>query len=499
MEASQQALFSKTTRQQRQWQADQDAAFPPAITPASTMDVNSTPDFGIDKSVGSSTSELTPKDLSLPSAIRPQTTEEPSEVALLWPRVGITSVVHEQNEAYQHMGQIDLYHGEDGPAFRRSGTGIALRAGPPKRIYVPSDTEDGDDFAHQRSAIESFYDARRDVATGAGPDGSEFDGDYDGDVQSQASHDTASLHDRDQEGLEFDADDDTPYLSPFETPRTDSLEGCASVDTESDGEDHRNHQEDKSIGASDASSALSTTQAVWETEEPAALERMYTLPSITEESLRMYEDKAEEHQQQLTKMSSVDEISQCPSNTGHDGSELERVPSETQSAPAPLDRRGRRMTKTDDHARQSSLTEEQRMRGRARRPSYLSTKSSPARPAMTAISVRTAESPRVNTVYDHSKAGHFSLSPADESIKTAHTVQSDLGTYQMVWEDAQSSGSGDSSGTMLEQRNIHTAHASKQEYDAPYVVTQMPIIDRVKCKLTAWTYEKQHAPTDPTG
>ncbi|KXT05111.1 hypothetical protein AC578_7598 [Pseudocercospora eumusae] len=140
-------------------------------------------------------------------------------------------------------------------------------------------------------------------------------------------------------------------------------------------------------------------------------------------------------------------------------------------------KRGRRMTKTDDHRRYSSLTELCRMKSRIRSPSYVAPKASPARPAVTAISVHPSDSPRLTTVHEH---------PV-EPQRTAQTVQSDLGLYQMLWEEPPPSRKS-SVATTYTDPDSGVEFILFDEND-PGATT--PMIDHVKTKLTAWNWSRE--------
>lgn len=293
-----------------------------------------------------------------------------------------------------------------------------------------------------------------------------------------------------------------PPRTGLATFRTDSLEGRTSEESESDEARQRQRLQNFESERSDAESnrnlafAFSPSRASYDQTHLSPQEGLFTLPSITEESLRVYEGQtegayADENQACTNEQFPAYEDPPCSSSAELHGLEIDRRPSETQSAPAPVDRRGRRMTKAEDHPRHSSLTDFCRMKGRNRRQSFLSTKSSPARPAMTAISVRTADSPRVNTVYEHPKARYMPSPPSKRPVKTAQTFQSDLGLYRMIWEELPESSSGDSSSTMLEQRGARNALVMPKNQYTDQCIAPTSIMERIQSKLTAWTCEKE--------
>ncbi|KAF2167633.1 hypothetical protein M409DRAFT_21790 [Zasmidium cellare ATCC 36951] len=127
----------------------------------------------------------------------------------------------------------------------------------------------------------------------------------------------------------------------------------------------------------------------------------------------------------------------------------------------------------------SSMSEMLRLKGRLRVPALLSPKAAPACPAITACSIRIFEPPRLNTVYE---------SPSEfEGKQTAHTVQSDHGTVRMVWEEPANSASS-SVATVLVDDSVGVAPADDIE---DHVVPPSPRMERVKTKLTVWSWERE--------
>lgn len=152
--------------------------------------------------------------------------------------------------------------------------------------------------------------------------------------------------------------------------------------------------------------------------------------------------------------------------------------------------RGRRMTKTDDHRRYSSLTELCRLKGRVKSPSVLSMKSSPAPAAVTAVTVRPAESPRLNTVYEHPSERYRPMPPPKEPVRTAHTVQSDLGTYQMLWEEPAPSSSS-STVTVFADAESGVEVVVTDDTGSQIIAPPSPRMEKVKTKLRAWSWERE--------
>ena len=377
-----------------------------------------------------------------------------------------------------------------------SGTGLELHATSPTQQEQEDDDNAEDNHAHQRRAIEHFYVSNRGHVKERAQNDSEFDADDDNDGRSLVSIGTASLNGDDNDMVPDVPEDIDSRLQPplrQANPRTDSLEVYASEVPDVEATDPRHVQQDELSTESDDESSVDAPFAylqvpgAFDANKAASKGTLYGLPNITEESLRSREDHvaadaADEDDASSGETFPAYREPRGSSSIDLDALELVRRPSETQSAPAPSDRRGRRMTKAEVHPRHSSsLTEFCRMKGRVRRTSCLSTKSSPALPAMTAISVRTAESPRINTVYDNPKSRYMSLPPPKVPIRTAHTVHSDLGLYKMVWEDVPGSSSGDSSGTMLEQPRALDSH------DANRLVAPIPMMEKVSSKLKVWT------------
>ncbi|KAK4493927.1 hypothetical protein PRZ48_015113 [Zasmidium cellare] len=127
----------------------------------------------------------------------------------------------------------------------------------------------------------------------------------------------------------------------------------------------------------------------------------------------------------------------------------------------------------------SSMSEMLRLKGRLRVPALLSPKAAPACPAITACTIHIFEPPRLNTVYE---------SPSElEGKQTAHTVQSDHGTVQMVWEEPANSASS-SVATVLVDDSAGVAPADDIE---DHVVPPSPRMERVKTKLSVWSWERE--------
>ncbi|KAM3421517.1 hypothetical protein BST61_g1906 [Cercospora zeina] len=368
------------------------------------------------------------------------------------------------------------------------------------------DVDENDDYVHQRWTIEDFYDPNRGHIKEAAQNGSEVDADDNGSGRSQAPDDEISIYSDVDHVPDLDESVESHAWTRSASRGSASLEVCTSdearsAEQESDHSDDTSTQPDTEPDTNltrDVSVPRLQFLGLWDEQDFTPQERMYAMPSITEESLHTYEAHAEGNavatpSQEGESFPAYQEP-ECLSVNGTADLGLERIPSETRSAPAPTDRRGRRMTKAEHHPRHSSLTEVHRIKDRVRRPSCVSTKASPARPAMATVSVKTADSPRLNPVYAHPAARYMSVSHHKEPVKTAQTISSDLGTYKMMWEDEPSSSSGESSGTMLGQclPGEHLPPTVSKSDDR--LVAPTPMMEKVRSRLTAWTWERQQSP-----
>ncbi|KAK5734778.1 hypothetical protein LTR17_008709 [Elasticomyces elasticus] len=109
-----------------------------------------------------------------------------------------------------------------------------------------------------------------------------------------------------------------------------------------------------------------------------------------------------------------------------------------------------RSTATSDvRRRSSSMTDFQHLKGRLKlRP--FTAKALPADPAITACSVRVAEAPRLNTVYEHPGPLYIAATHDKKATKTAQTVSCGSSTYQLVWEEPPSTQGSESDTTLME-------------------------------------------------
>ena len=141
----------------------------------------------------------------------------------------------------------------------------------------------------------------------------------------------------------------------------------------------------------------------------------------------------------------------------------------------------------DAGRRRASMTDFTKIKGRLRLlPS--SPKAGPAACAVTVCSVRAAESPRLNTVYENPGARYRMLDGDRKPTKMAQTVRSESGTFQVLWiEPAPSSSSSDV--TLLDSTG-HPAELIVSEDDVTILRTPSPM-DKVKTKLAAWSWARE--------
>ncbi|CAK3818892.1 Hypothetical predicted protein [Lecanosticta acicola] len=141
--------------------------------------------------------------------------------------------------------------------------------------------------------------------------------------------------------------------------------------------------------------------------------------------------------------------------------------------------------------RTSSMTQAARVKGRLKVPAFIALKASPASPAFTACSIHIAESPRLNTVYE-SPAERFRPVERRASRQFAHTVQSDHGTYQMLWDDPDPS-TASSIVTLLVDPGLNvivTDDWSSLRHNEPH--DGIPL-GEVRTKLAIWNWEREIA------
>lgn len=137
--------------------------------------------------------------------------------------------------------------------------------------------------------------------------------------------------------------------------------------------------------------------------------------------------------------------------------------------------------------RRNSMTDFTKLKGRLRLlPS--SPKASPAGCAVTVCSVRAAEAPKLNTVYEHPGARYKMFEGSREPTKMAQTVRSDAGTFQILWIDPPAS-SCSSDVTLLDSSGQGPGLIISGDEDIG-IGTPSPM-DRVRTKLAAWSWARE--------
>ncbi|KAK3696169.1 hypothetical protein LTR37_018071 [Vermiconidia calcicola] len=159
---------------------------------------------------------------------------------------------------------------------------------------------------------------------------------------------------------------------------------------------------------------------------------------------------------------------------------------------------------SDPQSHATSATASDRSRRRASMPDFItlrrqfnpmpmSSKAGPASCAVTVCSVRASEPPKLNTVYEHPGAQYSQLDDDSRPLKTAQTVRSESGTFQVSWEERPTSSS-DSDVTIFDSSIIEPGdEITKGELR----VFQAPsAMDKVGTKLAAWSWAKEQDQED---
>ena len=137
--------------------------------------------------------------------------------------------------------------------------------------------------------------------------------------------------------------------------------------------------------------------------------------------------------------------------------------------------------------RRASMTDFTKLKARLKLlPS--SPKAGLASPAVTVCSVRVAESPKLNTVYENPGARYKILEGGRKPTKTAQTVRSDSGMFQVLWVEPPPSSS--SSDVTLLNSTGQPAELIIFEDDITILRTPSPM-DKVKTKLAAWSWARE--------
>ncbi|KAK0938551.1 hypothetical protein LTR29_009865 [Friedmanniomyces endolithicus] len=139
--------------------------------------------------------------------------------------------------------------------------------------------------------------------------------------------------------------------------------------------------------------------------------------------------------------------------------------------------------------RASSMSDFQHLKTRLKLLPFAA-KAAPADPAITACSVRIAESPRLNTVYEHPGPQYGSrIVTGKGATKTAQTVSSGSSTYQMVWEEPVPSESSESDTTLIEPSEF--PEDTDGDSLAGHGNRSPSPMGKVKTKLAAWSWARE--------
>ncbi|KJX94478.1 hypothetical protein TI39_contig4189g00014 [Zymoseptoria brevis] len=149
--------------------------------------------------------------------------------------------------------------------------------------------------------------------------------------------------------------------------------------------------------------------------------------------------------------------------------------------PDPVPRQAVRRTPT--------MTEFCRLKGRVRSPVLIAVKGNPASPAVTACTVRPATSATLKPWHEQpDEPSNQGLVPQTDSKTTAQTIQSDLGTCQMLWEEVTLPQTG--SKTLAQASSPRASSAmlisSLLKSDISSEADNCPI-ENLKTKLRAWS------------
>ncbi|KAK3703179.1 hypothetical protein LTR37_014656, partial [Vermiconidia calcicola] len=161
----------------------------------------------------------------------------------------------------------------------------------------------------------------------------------------------------------------------------------------------------------------------------------------------------------------------------------------------------RRVSDPQSHATSATASDQSRRRAsmsdcitleRRLNPMLMSSKAGPASCAITVCSVRASEPPKLDTVYEHPGARYRQLDDDDSRpLKTAQTVRSESGTFQMLWEERPPSSS-DSDVTIFDSSIIEPGdEITKGELR---VFESPSAMDKVGTKLAAWSWAKEQDP-----
>jgi hypothetical protein len=134
-----------------------------------------------------------------------------------------------------------------------------------------------------------------------------------------------------------------------------------------------------------------------------------------------------------------------------------------------------------------------RQKGRVKFGPLVTAKAAPASCAITTVSVRAAESPKLVTVYEHPAARYKYDEYDKKPSTTAQTVSSGSSTYKMVWEEPTSTSDDDV--TLFEEPAVAEEVDPDDSILAHVSRTSSPM-GKVKTKLTAWSWAKEQGQND---
>lgn len=141
--------------------------------------------------------------------------------------------------------------------------------------------------------------------------------------------------------------------------------------------------------------------------------------------------------------------------------------------------------------RTSSMTQAARVKGKLKVPAFIALKASPASPAFTVCTIHVAEPPRLNTVFEN-QASQYRTPERRDSKQSAHTVQSDHGTYQMLWEEPDPSNAARAVTLLLNPGGSMYVSDDQATLRTSVPYGSIPL-DKVRTKLAAWNWEKEVA------
>lgn len=155
---------------------------------------------------------------------------------------------------------------------------------------------------------------------------------------------------------------------------------------------------------------------------------------------------------------------------------------------------GKYAMKSEVVQRSASMTDFIKLQGKLS-PLNVPSKASPAGCAVSVCSVRSAESPKLNTVYEHPEARSGQRNSEKAATKTVQTVRSDSGIFEVLWEEPPSTSS--SCLTLFESSDVEAepvTNGSCGTFGRANI--QM---DKVKTKLAAWSWAREHSLLDEHG